>query len=374
MQAVDVDVDHAVVAVVAGRQHRLRPFLERRPRQQAGRGVVGVQQDEGDAARQQLDDAHLAKVEVRGLQRLEQRQHAEHALRAVHDGARQHLVRHVRQRPGGSRRVGRHRLPVQLRPADQVTVRAREHLRARARLGAGAGPADRDVLLRDQQCAHGAPEVVDAALDESREVVGRVAVGRLVLGRPEQQLQVAVADRQAALQVADAGLGGEFALQALQRRAQQRVEQRERPALAVGVAADEADRTDQLARIVAQQEHVRGLAAVEPLAETVAAGCVGRHLARVRVLHQRDQVRAFDAVALPDTDAHAVVEHDGLGTRQKHADELTVGVQRSRADWMRRVAERQGRLHGTKPIREKIRNEIIGVRPARIRDAPLTSG
>ena len=104
--------------------------------------------------------------------RLEQHQHAEHALRAVHDGAGQDLVRHVGERPGRrARPVRRHRLAVQLRPADHVAVRARQDFGARARRRIVAGAADGDVLVRNQQRADGAAEVIDAALHELREIV-----------------------------------------------------------------------------------------------------------------------------------------------------------------------------------------------------------
>ena len=39
-------------------------FSKAGARQQPGRRVVRIQQDVGDAAREQLDDAHLAQVEV----------------------------------------------------------------------------------------------------------------------------------------------------------------------------------------------------------------------------------------------------------------------------------------------------------------------
>ena len=65
VQPVDVDVDDAVVlAQQFGREHRVGTLLERRPRQQAGGRVVRVHQDVGDAAAEQLDDAHLPQVEV----------------------------------------------------------------------------------------------------------------------------------------------------------------------------------------------------------------------------------------------------------------------------------------------------------------------
>jgi hypothetical protein len=72
--------------------------------------------------------------------------------------------------------------------------------------------------VRHEQRADAAAEVVDATLHQLREVLGGLAAGRFILRGAEQQLEVAVAHHQAALQVADAVLGAQLALQALERR------------------------------------------------------------------------------------------------------------------------------------------------------------
>ena len=88
VQAVDVDVDHALVALQClRRQQRLGTLLERRARQQTGRRVVRIHEYVGDAACEQLDDADLPQVEILLVRRLEQHEHAEHLLRPVHDRA-----------------------------------------------------------------------------------------------------------------------------------------------------------------------------------------------------------------------------------------------------------------------------------------------
>ena len=81
--------------------------------------------DVGDAASEQFDDTHLAQVEVRRMQALEQHQHAVHALGAMHHRTGKNLVRDPGERPGVVRDVGSHRLPVQLGPAEHLAMRDR---------------------------------------------------------------------------------------------------------------------------------------------------------------------------------------------------------------------------------------------------------
>ena len=84
--------------------------------------------------------------------------------------------------PSGPAPVGPvrgHRLAVQLRPAEHVPVRAREHLGPRTRRRPGSGAAHRDVLVGDQQRTHAAAEVVHAGLHKLREIVGGFGPGRL---------------------------------------------------------------------------------------------------------------------------------------------------------------------------------------------------
>ena len=64
----------------------------------------------------------------------------------------------------------------------------------------------------------------DAGLHQPLEVGGRVGVDRFVVRGAEQQFEVAVTRDQAALQVADAGLRGELALEALQDGPQHRLQ------------------------------------------------------------------------------------------------------------------------------------------------------
>ena len=276
VQAVDVDIDDAVfLAQDFGRQGGLYALLERGPREQARRRIVGVEQDVGDASPEQLDDAHLAQVEVRGAQFLEEHEHAVHALRPVHDRAGEDLVWNVRERPRHVRGVRGHRLPVQLTPAEQLAMGARENLGAGARRRVQRGTAHGDVLVGNQQRADGAVEMVDAALDQLREIVGRVAALRLLLRRAKQQLEVAVADDEAALQVADARLRSEFALQAMQGRTQQSVHERERSRLTVRFAAHHGHAAEHCPGLVAQHEEIGDLLAGQRFRQT-RADCAGR--------------------------------------------------------------------------------------------------
>ncbi len=347
VQAIDVDVDDAVVALQRlGRQQVLRALLERGTRQQPGRRVIGVHQDVRHATCEQLDQPHLAEVEVHRARLLEQREDAEHALRAVHHRAGQDLVRQRADLVGRARVVRGHRLPVQLRPGQQLAVRFRERLGARAWRGALAGAAHRDVLVRDQQRADAAAEVIHAALQQLREVVRRLAARVIALRGTEQQLEVAVTGHQAALQVADAVLRGELAGQAFERRAQQAVHQRKGPRFATlrGFARDDADRAEQRQVRAAQHEYVRRVVAIDGLGKALAVRLLG-DLLRERLLDQAMQLGRIDAVVQPDRQAHAIVDRNGLGPGQQHLDQLPVRVERSSTDRRWRVAQHLEWLH-----------------------------
>ena len=340
VQAVDVDVDDAVVLLQClWRQHDVGALLESRSRQQARRRVVRVQQDEGDAAPEQFDDAHLAQVEVRSLQGLEQHEHAVHALGAVHHRAGKNLVRDIRKWPGIVRRVGRHRLPVQLAPAEQLAMRARQDLRADTRRRVGCRAADGDVLVRDQECAESATEMVDATLDQHREVIRRIAALRLLLRRPEQQLEVAVTNDEAAPQVADVRLRRELALEALQRRTQESLHQRERPGIAARLAARQADAAEQLAGPVAQQEQVGNLLARQRFREASAHDAGFCEFGGLGVLLQGLQFDVVVVCAGPGRHAEAVVDDDGMRAWQQHLEQLPVRVERCAVQRLRRIGE-----------------------------------
>ena len=96
----------------------------------------------------------------------------------------------------------------------------------------------------------------------------------------EQQLEVAVARHQAALQVADAVLRRELALQALEGRAQQALHQREGTGLAAlaRFARDDADGAEQRRVGITQHEDVRRVLAVDRLGEAIAAGVLAEFL------------------------------------------------------------------------------------------------
>ncbi len=348
VQAIEIDVDHAIVARERlRRQHRLHALLERRAGQQPGRRVVGVQQDVGDAAREQLDDPHLAQVEVGRFFGLEEHQDAEHALRALHHRAGKRLERHPGHRAAGERAIGRQRLPVQLRPADQVPVTPREEVGASPRWRAVARTADGDVLVGDQQRADAAAEMIDAALHEFREVVGRFSPGRLVVRATEQQLEVAVTHDQVPLQVTDAGLRNELALEALERRTQQAPDQVEWPQ-SVSLRrfpADQPDAAEQGAGRIAQEEDVGHLLAPRLFGEPLLAARLGK-LEGERLLHELVQRGVVEAFAHPHGDAHPIVDDDRLRTRQQHLYELAVGVERGGAERGRGFVQRRCVLHG----------------------------
>ena len=332
VQAVDVDVDDAVVLLQRlRRQHGVGALLEGGPRQQARRRIVRVHQDVGDAAPEQFDDAHLAQVEVRRMQALEQHQHAVHALGAMHHGTGKNLVRDLGERPGVVRDVGGHRLPVQLGPAEHLAMRARQDVGARTRRRVGRRAAHGDVLVRDQECADGAAEMIDATLDQLREVVRGIAALGLLLRRTEQQLEVTIAHHEAALQAADAGLRREFALEALQRRPQQSMHQRERPGIAVRLAARHADDAEHRAVAVAQQEHVGDLLARQRLREAGAQRTGLREFGGLGVLLQGLQLDVVVVPAGPDRHAEAVVDDDRMRARQQHLEQLPVRVERCAA-------------------------------------------
>ena len=98
------------------------------------------------------------------------------------------------------------------------------------------------------------PRWLDAALDKLGKILRRPAVGRLVLGVAEQQLEIAVPHDEVALQLADVVLRAELALQAIEHGPQQALDQRERPRLAAlrGFAAHDAGSAHQHVIVVAQ--------------------------------------------------------------------------------------------------------------------------
>ena len=209
-----------------------------------------------------------------------------------------------------------------------MAVRAREQLGADPRRRALAGAAHRDVLVRNQQRADPAVEVIDAALHELREVVGGFAARGVALRGPEQQLEVAVAHHEAALQVADAALRDQLALQALERRAQQAVHELERARVAARArfAAQDAEPAHQPRVAIPQQEHVGAVLAVDRLgAAVVLRG--GVHLARDGFLQRAVQFGRVDPVVQPHRQPHAVVDRDGLRARQQHLHDLPVRVE-----------------------------------------------
>jgi hypothetical protein len=71
-------------------------------------------------------------------------------------------------------------------PGGRSSIPSIDDLRARAGWRARAGAADGDVLVGNQQCAHAAAEVFDAALHELGEIIGRFRTGRFFVRRPEQ--------------------------------------------------------------------------------------------------------------------------------------------------------------------------------------------
>ncbi len=350
VQPVEVDVDHAVVLLQRrGRQHRQRALLERGAREQPRGRIVRIHQDVGDATAEQLDDAHLAQVEVRRVHALEQHEHAVHALRTVHHGTREDLVRDVGERARVRGRVGRHGLAMELRPPQHLAMRAREDLRAHARWRVAGRAAHRDVLVRNQQGAHGAAEMVDATLHELGEVVRGIAAVGFFMRRAEQQLEVAVAHDEAALQVADARLRGELALEALQRGTQQALHQREGPRFAARLAAHHADAADHLARGVAQYEKIGDLFAGQRLGEARAHGATLRLLGSAGLLQQHFEV-GLVALVHPDGNAHAVVDRDGMRARQQHLEQLPIRVERCAPGRSRRVGEQVcGQCHRVRP-------------------------
>jgi hypothetical protein len=67
------------------------------------------------------------------------------------------------------------------------------------------------------------------------------------------------------------------------------------------------------------------------------------------LLQHTVQVGIVDAVIRPQRDAEPIVDRDRLGPRQDHLDQLSVGIQRSRANWYRRVVQRC-KLHSKGPF------------------------
>ena len=244
-------------------------------------------------------------------------------------------------------------------------MRAGQHFGAGAWRASRAGAAHRDVLVRDQQRADRAPEVVDAALHEPREIVGGVAVRRFVLRRAEQQLEVAVAHDEAALQVADARL---------RRRARAAgtavpgaaTPARSENGRAFGVRArGRPGRPSRSARASRRAAGRRRRPARRAAARTKPSLPVRRPqlAANARPASARCRSGSSTPSLAHSADAHPIVDHDRLGPRQQHLDELPVRVERRCADGMRRITERQSRsaLDETSRIDYSFR---IGIFPA----------
>ncbi len=181
--------------------------------------------------------------------------------------------------------------------------------------------------------------MVDATLDQLREVIRRIAALRLLVRRAEQQLEVAITHHEAALQVADIGLRRELALEALQRRTQQSLHQREGPGFAVRLAAHHADAAEQRAGPVAQQEQVSDLLARQRLGEACAQRAGLREFRGLRVLLQGLQFYVVIVFAGPERYAIAVVDDDGMRAWQQHLEQLPVGVERCAVQRRRGVGE-----------------------------------
>jgi hypothetical protein len=186
----------------------------------------------------------------------------------------------------------------------------------------------------------------------------------------EQQFEVAVADQQAALQVADAVLGAELALKALERGAQQPLHQRERSCRAPlrGFTADDADRAEQLLIGIAQQEHVGAVIAIDRLGEAVVTARRTEFL-RERFLDEPVELRRVDAVVQPDRQAHAVVDRNRLRPRHQHLDELAVRIEGRCADRRRLAFQRLSENH--RGILAVVRSVLTGPASSLIDRAPI---
>ena len=128
--------------------------------------------------------------------------------------------------------------------------------------------ADRDAALGHDQGAEQAAEVVDAGLHHDAELVAGFRVVRILRRHLEQQLEVVVARLQVARQRVDARARLQLALQALERRLHQRLDEAVRTVLAV--ARQQRRDCDDVALFVAQPEDV-GRRTLVVLAEAVDA-------------------------------------------------------------------------------------------------------
>ena len=274
-----------------------------------------------DAAREELDDPYLAQVEVRRARRLEQHQHPEHALGALHDRAAEHLVRHARKRPaGGSDRW---------QSASAAAVESRRaagdaSASARPRPPAAACPLPvrHTAMLRSGITSaptlqpRWSTQLCTSWAKSSGDPV------RLVLRVAEQQLEVAVAHHEVALQLADV---------VLRRRA--RAAGSRAPDAAVRgpvrtVAARAAwwprgrprPRADQrYAVAIAQQEDVDAVLASIGCTRPVPCSVPVRSSADSDSSSNRCSSGTSTAVAHPHGHAHAIVDRNRLSARHQHA-------------------------------------------------------
>jgi hypothetical protein len=324
VQLVEVDVDDRVaLGGAAPGDQRGDRLLERGPGRQAGRRVETRQQDRRHLAGEQFGDARLPEPEVVGVGGAEQREEAHHAVGDVPHRCGHQLVR--RQAVVAADPVDDHRALLQLRPAQQVTVRARDDAGVRRAGRVAVRPHDRDALLRDDQRAERAVEVIDGRLHEPAQLVGVARVVGLVDGSVEQQVEVAVTGGEIARHHAERRAHRQLALQALERRAHEAEHERERPRVADcrRRGASRRRAAGPARRAAGTRRRSRRRTSANDRRRPAACPHPRRH----RLDREPVQVRVVLAVRDPQRRTRAVVDRDALRARQQHADQLTVGIE-----------------------------------------------
>ena len=267
----------------------------------------------------------MAQAEVVALGVVEQREEADDAVRQVADRHRQDLER--RHLVGAGRDlVDDHRAPLQLRPRQQVAVRAGDDAGLVAAALVALRADDRDRALRDDQRADRAAEVVDGRLHEAAQLVRhRAACRRFSTEASSSSSRSRSREDRSRVIAPSEAAQCEVALQAFERGAQQPEHQRHRPRLAA-FAGQQPDDGERQALLVAHQEGV-GVGAVEGARGAVdVVRALGVAVAQ-QFLGEAVHVRVVLAARDPQRRAADAVDGDRLRARKQHLDELSVRVE-----------------------------------------------
>ncbi len=294
--------------------------LEDQSIHQARQRVVLAAENPDGLAAHELENPNVAQLEIVGRGGSKQRHEAGHAIGRIAHRTREDLVGSY----GGSARdpIHDHRPVVELRPREQVLLRAIEQLGARGRVVERA--RDREILVGDDQHADHATEMLDAMPQQLLQCARVLAI---VLVDREQEVESAAVD---GLLARRRVLEAHPSFEGVEHRPQQARDHRSAVARALAVAELDHDGAERATVRAAQRRHEGRNARGRGLDFAAAGNRIGRSQA----IEQPAQVRPLVAVGAPDELATRVIDRDAADARQQHLDELAIrrvaaGVPRS---------------------------------------------